>query len=74
MGMTECPAYMYVEARHQQNTNDLNGDHTYECIPFHSQSSFDPDNPDHPERSDSPNHSDSPDSDSYDEAINTNTS
>lgn len=72
MGMTECPAY--VEARRQQYIDDLTGDHAYECIPFHSQDSFNLNNPDHPEHSDPPDHSDSPDSDSYDEVFNTNTS
>ena len=71
MGMTECPAYM--EARRQENTNDPNVEHTYECIPFHSQDSFDPEHsgppehsdvldsvdPDPPGHIDHPNHSDS---------------
>ena len=48
MEMTECPAYM--QAKHQQNSNDL--DHTYEQISFHSQDSFDPDHSDPPDYSD----------------------
>jgi len=48
MEMTECPAYM--EAKHKQNSNDL--DHTYEHVSFHSQDSFDLDHSDPPDYSD----------------------
>lgn len=44
MKMTDCAAYGDI-AQRQQDVSNLDDDHTYECIPFHSEARSKPPQP-----------------------------